>query len=360
MMYLVTGCLGFIGSSLVRMLLDENADARVINLDKLTYAGNMENLQDIASDVRYIFVRGDICDKKMVLSLLEKYDPDIVINLAAESHVDRSINEPDVFATTNVMGTLNLLSCCKHAWYDSKNGKWRTDRKYVQVSTDEVYGSLGTTDCFTESTPLAPRSPYAASKASADMFVKAFYDTWNMPVNITRCCNNYGPYQFPEKLIPLVINNACGHNAIPVYGDGLNVREWLYVTDHCRAIDVVAQRGAPGRVYNVGSGVEASNIEIVKKIIEALRQLLGDDDINENLITYVKDRPGHDRRYRVDSSRLRGELGWEPCMSFDEGIISTVKWYVDNGAWLRHVVSGEYQTYYDSMYKGRSLQEEPK
>lgn len=360
MTYLVTGCLGFIGSSLVRMLLEQNADARVVNLDKLTYAGNMENLQDIASDVRYTFVRGDICDKKLVLSLLEKHDPDIVINLAAESHVDRSINEPDVFAATNVMGTLNMLNCCRHAWYNSENGKWCADKKYVQVSTDEVYGSLGTMGCFTEDTPLAPRSPYSASKASADMFVKAFYDTWNMPVNITRCCNNYGPYQFPEKLIPLVINNARGHKSIPVYGDGLNVREWLYVTDHCRAIDVVAQRGVPGRVYNVGSGVETSNIEIVRTIIEALGQFLGDADINENLITYVKDRPGHDRRYRVDSSRLRRELGWEPCMSFDEGIISTVKWYVDNDAWLRRVVSCEYQMYYDSVYKGRYLREELK
>lgn len=358
MTYLVTGGLGFIGSSLVRRLLEENTDARVINLDKLTYAGNLENLQDIAGDERYVFVRGDICDRKLVLNLLERYDPDIVINLAAESHVDRSLNAPDVFAATNVMGTLNLLNCCRHAWYNSENGKWRTDKKYVQVSTDEVYGSLGETGCFSESTPLSPRSPYAASKASADMFVKAFYDTWNMPVNITRCCNNYGPYQFPEKLIPLVINNARSHKAIPVYGDGLNVREWLYVTDHCRAIDVVAQRGVPGRVYNVGSGAEISNIEMVNGILEALRQLLADDDINEKLITYVKDRPGHDRRYRVDCSRLRRELGWETSMSFDEGIRSTVKWYVDQDAWLRRVVSGEYQTYYDTMYKGRGLREE--
>ena len=258
--YLVTGCAGFIGSNFVHYMLEKYEDIRLINLDKLTYAGNLENLQDIEDDARHIFVQGDICDKALVTDLIAKYDPDYVINFAAESHVDRSIKNPEIFVESNVLGTVNLLQCCKDAWYDAAAKTWKEGKKYLQVSTDEVYGALGAEGYFMETTPLCPHSPYSASKASADMFVKAFHDTYGMPMNITRCSNNYGPYQFPEKLIPLLINNAKQHKTLPVYGDGMQIRDWLYVMDHCKAIDMVANGGKDGEVYNVGGHNERPNI----------------------------------------------------------------------------------------------------
>ena len=255
--YLVTGCAGFIGSNFVHYMLEKYQDIRLVNLDKLTYAGNLENLEDIKDDARHIFVKGDICDKALVTDLIAKYDPDYVINFAAESHVDRSIRNPEIFVESNVLGTVNLLQCCKDAWYDADAKTWKEGKKYLQVSTDEVYGALGAEGYFMETTPLCPHSPYSASKASADMFVKAFHDTYGMPINITRCSNNYGPYQFPEKLIPLLINNAKHHKTLPVYGDGMQIRDWLYVMDHCKAIDMVANGGKDGEVYNVGAGAPA-------------------------------------------------------------------------------------------------------
>lgn len=355
---LVTGCLGFIGSNFVMRMMSLYKDIRMINIDKITYAGNLDNLKSVESDSRYKFIRGDICDKDLVASTLERYDPDIVINFAAESHVDRSITGPDEFAKTNVMGTLNMLQCCKKAWYDDVRGEWRSDKKYLQVSTDEVYGSLGDTGLFTEETPIDPHSPYSASKASADLFVKAFYDTWGMPVNITRCSNNYGPRQFPEKLIPLMINNARSHKRLPVYGDGLQIRDWLHVYDHCDAIDLVAKKGVAGRVYNIGGSNELPNIDIVKTIIAELSHYLKDQEINDELIMYVEDRPGHDRRYGIDSSLIRSELGWEPKISFESGIKETIAWYVRNQDWLDRVASGEYKNYYEKMYERNDKQRE--
>lgn len=349
--YLVTGGAGFIGSNFVLYMLRQYDDVQIINVDALTYAGNLENLKDVENNPRHIFVQADICDREAIGALFQKYDVDYVINFAAESHVDRSITNPEIFARTNVEGTVNMLQCAKDAWY--KDGAWAAGKKYVQVSTDEVYGSLGETGFFMETTPLDPHSPYSASKASADFFVKAFGDTYKMPINITRCSNNYGPYQFPEKLIPLMINNAKTKKKLPVYGDGMNVRDWLYVEDHCKAIDMVARDGRLGEVYNVGGHNERPNIFIVKKIIEILHDTL-DESIDETLIQYVEDRMGHDRRYGIDPEKIKNELGWYPETTFEVGIEKTIRWYLDHTDWMHNVTSGEYQQYYAEMYKNRT------
>lgn len=349
--YLVTGGAGFIGSNFVLYMLKQYDDVQIINVDALTYAGNLENLKDVENNSHHIFVQADICDREAIGALFQKYDVDYVINFAAESHVDRSITNPEIFARTNVEGTVNMLQCAKDAWY--KDGTWAAGKKYVQVSTDEVYGSLGETGFFMETTPLDPHSPYSASKASADFFVKAFGDTYKMPINITRCSNNYGPYQFPEKLIPLMINNAKTKKKLPVYGDGMNVRDWLYVEDHCKAIDMVARNGRLGEVYNVGGHNERPNIFIVKKIIEILHDTV-DESIDETLIQYVEDRMGHDRRYGIDPEKIKNELGWYPETTFEVGIEKTIRWYLDHTDWMHNVTSGEYQQYYAEMYKDRT------
>ena len=349
--YLITGCAGFIGSNFVYYMLNKYDDILLVNLDKLTYAGNLENLKGVEGDKRHVFVQGDICDRELVTGLFEKYDFDFVINFAAESHVDRSITNPEIFVETNVLGTVNLLQCAKNAWY--RDGAWAEGKKYLQVSTDEVYGSLGEDGYFMETTPLCPHSPYSSSKASADMFVMAFHDTYGMPVNITRCSNNYGPYQFPEKLIPLMINNVKHHKQLPVYGDGMNVRDWLYVEDHCKAIDMVANGGRVGEVYNVGGHNERPNIFIVKTIIEQLHDKLQDADINEGLIKYVADRLGHDRRYGIDPTKIKEELGWYPETAFEVGIVKNIDLYLANEEWMNNVTSGNYQKYYDEMYKNK-------
>ncbi len=351
--YLVTGCAGFIGSNFVHYMLRKHKDIKIINLDKLTYAGNLENLKALENDPRHIFVKGDICDKQLVASLIEEYDPDYIVNFAGESHVDRSIMNPEVFVETNVMGVVNMIQRAKDAWYDSVNRKWKSNKKYLQVGTDEVYGFLGKDGFFTETTPLSPHSPYSASKASADLFVKSFFDTYNMPINITRCSNNYGAYQFPEKLIPLMINNARKHEKLPVYGDGLQIRDWLYVEDHCKAIDMVLERGRLGEVYNIGGHNERTNVFIVNTVINELRKKLNDDQINEGLIKHVEDRLGHDRRYGIDPTKIKNELGWYPETCFEEGIIKTIDWYLDNEAWMKNVTSGDYMKYYAEMYNNR-------
>ena len=372
--YLVTGCAGFIGSNFVHYMLEKYQDIRLVNLDKLTYAGNLENLEDIKDDARHIFVKGDICDKALVTDLIAKYDPDYVINFAAESHVDRSIRNPEIFVESNVLGTVNLLQCCKDAWYDADAKTWKEGKKYLQVSTDEVYGALGAEGYFMETTPLCPHSPYSASKASADMFVKAFHDTYGMPINITRCSNNYGPYQFPEKLIPLIIKNILEGKNLPVYGDGSNVRDWLYVEDHCKAIDLVVREGVEGEVYNVGGHNEKTNLEIVKLTIATVRRLMEEEPryravlkkqvkaadgtidiswINEDLITFVKDRLGHDQRYAIDPTKITNALGWYPETKFEVGIVKTIEWYLNNQPWVEEVTSGDYQKYYEQMYGGR-------
>ena len=351
--YFITGCAGFIGSNFVYYMLNKYEDIRLVNLDALTYAGNLENLKGAENDARHVFVHGDIRDKALVRKLIAEYDPDYVINFAAETHVDRSINDPEIFVTTNVLGTVNLLQCCKEAWYDPAAKAWKEGKKFVQVSTDEVYGALGPEGYFTETTPFDPHSPYSSSKASADHFVKAFHDTYGMNVNITRCSNNYGPYQFPEKLIPLMINNVIQHKPLPVYGDGMQVRDWLYVEDHCKAIDMVAAGGRSGEVYNIGGHNERPNIFIVKTIIARLRDRLGDDAISEELIRHVADRPGHDRRYGIDPTKIKNDLGWYPETPFEEGIVKTIDWYLANRDWMERVTSGEYQKYYDTMYSNR-------
>ena len=350
--YLVTGGAGFIGSNFVHYMLGKYDEIRIVNLDKLTYAGNLENLISCEDDERHIFVQGDICDRELVSSLMAKYDPDFVINFAAESHVDRSIANPEIFVTTNVLGTVNLLKCCMDAWYHE--GKWCDGKKYVQVSTDEVYGALGAEGFFMETTPLDPHSPYSASKASADLMVKAFHDTYGMPMNITRCSNNYGPYQFPEKLIPLMINNARHHRDLPVYGDGMQIRDWLYVADHCKAIDMVANGGRSGEVYNVGGHNERTNVFIVKTIISQLHDVLDDEAISEALIHHVTDRLGHDRRYGIDPRKIHDELGWYPETPFEKGIVLTIDWYLKNEDWMNNVTSGNYQKYYEEMYQAKA------
>lgn len=347
--YLVTGGAGFIGSNFVLYMLKKYDDVKIVNLDALTYAGNLENLKDVENNPNHVFVQGDICDHDLVTKLFKEHNFDYVVNFAAESHVDRSIREPEVFAKTNVMGTVNLLNCAKDAWYTEENG-WLEGVKYLQVSTDEVYGSLGETGYFMETTPLDPHSPYSASKASSDFMVKAYGDTFKMPINITRCSNNYGPYQFPEKLIPLLINNCLNHKDLPVYGDGLNVRDWLFVEDHCKAIDMVVRQGVVGEVYNVGGHNERTNIQIVKKVISYINENV-DKEVTENLIKYVEDRKGHDRRYGIAPDKIKADLGWYPETTFEVGIEKTIKWYLDNKEWMENVTSGDYQKYYAKMYK---------
>lgn len=333
---LVTGGAGFIGSNFVRYVLAQHRDVRVVNLDNLTYAGNLENLADVSGDARYRFVRADICDADAVLETCRENGVDSVVHFAAESHVDRSIVGPTAFVDTNVGGTLNLLMAAR------KCG----DLRFLQVGTDEVYGSLGATGYFTEETPLDPHSPYSASKAAADHLASAFYHTYGLPVVITRCSNNYGPYQFPEKMIPLMINNARQGKPLPVYGDGSNVRDWLYVEDHCRALWMALTRGRPGRAYNIGGNSERTNLEVVKAILRHMGR-------SESLITFVKDRPGHDFRYAIDAGRIRDELGWTPTVDFESGLARTIEWYLGHATWLDHITSGAYQKYYEEMYAGR-------
>jgi len=333
---LVTGGAGFIGSNFVRMVLSEHPDCFVANLDKLTYAGNLENLDGFLEHPNHRFVKGDICDGELVAKLIDEYEIDAIINFAAESHVDRSINEPKVFIETNVTGTLTLLEAAR----DKKL------ERFIQVSTDEVYGSLGADGKFTEDSPLNPNSPYSASKAAADHLVTAFGNTWHLPYNITRCSNNYGPYQFPEKMIPLMINNALNDRPLPVYGDGLHVRDWLYVYDHCRALWDVLTGAQSGRIYNIGGCNEKTNIEVVRLILERLGK-------PESLIEHVTDRPGHDRRYAMDAGRIMTELQWTPSVSFEVGLEKTIDWYLENTQWLSRVTSGQYQQYYEAMYSNR-------
>lgn len=347
--YLVTGGAGFIGSNFVLYMLNKYKDIKIINLDKLTYAGNLDNLKSIKNDSRHIFIRGDICDKALVNSIFRKYKIDYVVHFAAESHVDRSIKEPEVFVKTNVMGTVNLLNCAKSSW-QRKCGSWKDNVKFLHVSTDEVYGSLGETEYFVETTPLDPHSPYSSSKAASDLMVKAYHDTYRMPINITRCSNNYGPFQFPEKLIPLLINNCLSHKKLPVYGDGMNIRDWLFVGDHVKAIDMVINKGRIGEVYNIGGHNEKTNITIVKTVIDYLNKHV-DSTITENLINYIEDRKGHDRRYGIDPTKIKSELGWYPETTFEIGIKKTIKWYLDNQEWMKNVTSGEYLNYYNEMYK---------
>lgn len=349
--YLVTGGAGFIGSNFIHYLLKKHQDILVVNVDKLTYAGNLENLKSVMDDKRHVFVQADICDTGAMQRLFQEYTIDYVVNFAAESHVDRSITDPDVFVRTNVMGTLNLLNIAKAAWKTGED-TYQEGVKFQQVSTDEVYGSLGPKGFFTENTPLDPHSPYSASKTSADLFVKAYADTYRLPVTITRCSNNYGPYQFPEKLIPLMINNCLNKKSLPVYGDGMQIRDWLYVEDHCKAIDLVLQKGRAGEVYNVGGHNEQPNIAIVKSIIAYVSEKV-DPGIDESLIKHVTDRKGHDRRYGIDPTKIKEELGWEPETMFSEGIKKTIDWYLENRQWMEHVTSGSYQHYYQEMYANR-------
>ena len=344
---MVTGGAGFIGSNFILYMLGRYDDIKIVNVDKLTYAGNLENLRGVENDPRYLFSQTDICDDETINKLMSEHEIDTIINFAAESHVDRSISDPGVFARTNVMGTVTLLNAARAAW-EQPDGSWKEGVKYLQVSTDEVYGSLGPDGFFTETTPLDPHSPYSASKASADLFVKAYHDTFGMPVNITRCSNNYGPFQFPEKLIPLMINNCLNHRALPVYGDGLQIRDWLYVEDHCKAIDMVARDGVSGEVYNVGGHNERTNVVIVKTIIENVGK--NDPEVNEGLIKHVEDRKGHDRRYGIDPEKIKNALGWFPETPFEKGIVLTIDWYLQNRPWMDNVVSGEYQKYYEEKY----------
>lgn len=332
---LVTGGAGFIGSNFVRYILNAR-NYRIINLDKLTYAGNLENLADLELHSNYLFIKGDICDRLLVEKIFQEEKIDAVVNFAAESHVDRSILGAKIFVETNVLGTQTLLDVAKVYGVE----------RFLQVSTDEVYGSLGETGYFTEETPLAPNSPYSASKAGGDFLVRAYHETFKMPTLITRCSNNYGPYHFPEKLIPLMIVNALNDKPLPVYGDGLNVRDWLYVVDHCRAIDVVLHNGRIGEVYNIGGHNEKKNIDIVKLVLQKLGK-------PESLITFVKDRPGHDRRYAIDASKIERELGWKPQETFETGIEKTIAWYLDNRKWWERILSGEYQQYYELQYEKR-------
>ncbi|MBI1804259.1 MAG: dTDP-glucose 4,6-dehydratase [Ignavibacteriae bacterium] len=336
MTILVTGGCGFIGSNFVRFMLEAYPQYSIVNLDKLTYAGNLENLEDIEGNPSYQFVKGDICDRSLVGSIVRERKVNAIVNVAAESHVDRSILGPDIFVETNVGGTNVLLDVARECMIE----------RFVQISTDEVYGSLGSTGAFAETTPLHPNSPYAASKASADLLALAYHHTFGLPVVITRCSNNYGPHQFPEKLIPLMIARALENKEVPVYGDGQNVRDWLYVGDHCRAIDLVLHKGKAGNVYNIGGNNEWKNIDIVRLVLKKL-------DKPESLITFVKDRPGHDRRYAIDASKISRELGWQPSISFDDGIAQTLSWYLAHESWWRRIISGEYQHYYRNMYEER-------
>ena len=361
MKIIVTGGAGFIGGNFVHHMVNKYPDYEIINLDLLTYAGNLETLKPVEDKPNYKFVKGDIADRKFIFDLFEKEKPDVIVNFAAESHVDRSITDPESFVRTNVMGTTTLLDACREFGI----------KRYHQVSTDEVYGSLGAEGYFTETTPLCPHSPYSASKTSADMVVMAYHDTYKMPVTITRCSNNYGPYHFPEKLIPLIIKNILEGKHLPVYGDGSNVRDWLYVEDHCKAIDLVVREGKDGEVYNVGGHNEKTNLEIVKLTISTIHRLMAEnpeyrqvlkkkvkdengnisiDWINEDLITFVKDRLGHDQRYAIDPTKITNALGWYPETKFEVGIVKTIEWYLANQAWVEEVTSGDYQGYYEKMY----------
>ena len=345
---LVTGGAGFIGSNFIQYVLDKDQSiALILNLDLLTYAGNLENLKNIERNPRYQFVQGDICDTELVDQIFTEYGIDTVVHFAAESHVDRSITDPQIFLKTNILGTQVLLDTAKKHWNlhpeDKHCREYRPGVKYLQVSTDEVYGALGKTGMFMETTPLSPNSPYSASKASADLFVRAYHETFGLPVNITRCSNNYGPYQFPEKLIPLMIHNCMEDKKLPVYGDGMQIRDWLHVKDHCAAIYTVLQKGRDGEIYNVGGNNEKANIEIVKLILHELGK-------SEDLIEYVPDRPGHDRRYAIDNTKITTQLGWKPSYTFEQGIHETIQWYLTNQNWMEHVTSGEYQKYYKEFY----------
>lgn len=345
---LVTGGAGFIGSNFIQYMLEHEQNlVLLVNLDLLTYAGNLENLKTVEVDPRYRFVKGDIRDKDLVERLFTEYDFDTVVHFAAESHVDRSIVEPEIFLTTNVVGTQTLLDAAKRHWKvdpeDKYSREFRLGVRYLQVSTDEVYGALGKTGMFRETTQLSPNSPYSASKASADLVVRAYYQTYGMPVNITRCSNNYGPYQFPEKLIPLMIHNAQMDKHLPVYGDGMQIRDWLHVADHCAAIHTVLTKGKIGEIYNIGGNNEKANLEIVRLILQELNK-------PESLITYVKDRPGHDRRYAIDNTKITTELGWAPTYTFEQGIHETIQWYLNHPGWVERITSGDYQNYYHKMY----------
>lgn len=376
--YLVTGAAGFIGSNFVKYMLQKHNDIRIVVLDALTYAGNLSTIAEDIDNDRCTFIRGNICDRALVDRLFVEYRFDVVVNFAAESHVDRSIENPQLFLQTNILGTQNLMDCARSAWVSGKDSNgyptWRAGVRFHQVSTDEVYGALGEEGYFTEETPLCPHSPYSASKASADFIVCAYRDTYHFPVSITRCSNNYGPYHFPEKLIPLIINNILEGKKLPVYGQGLNVRDWLYVEDHCKAIDLVINNGRDGCIYNVGGHNEQRNIDIVKLIIDIVHRTMesrsefrvllkrqeldaeGKTDIywiNYDLIAFVKDRLGHDLRYAIDPTKIKNDLGWYPETTFAEGIEKTVLWNLENRKWVNEVTSGEYQQYYDHMYSRR-------
>ena len=376
--YLVTGAAGFIGSNFVKYMLQKHNDIRIVVLDALTYAGNLSTIAEDIDNDRCTFIRGNICDRALLDRLFVEYRFDVVVNFAAESHVDRSIENPQLFLQTNILGTQNLMDCARSAWVSGKDSNgyptWRAGVRFHQVSTDEVYGALGEEGYFTEETPLCPHSPYSASKASADFIVCAYRDTYHFPVSITRCSNNYGPYHFPEKLIPLIINNILEGKKLPVYGQGLNVRDWLYVEDHCKAIDLVINNGRDGCIYNVGGHNEQRNIDIVKLIIDIVHRTMesrsefrvllkrqeldaeGKTDIswiNYDLIAFVKDRLGHDLRYAIDPTKIKNDLGWYPETTFAEGIEKTVLWNLENRKWVNEVTSGEYQQYYDHMYSRR-------
>ena len=343
---LVTGGAGFIGSHLTRLFVTKYPDYQIVNLDKLTYAGNLENLKDVENATNYEFIKGDITDMALVKSLFEKYHFDGVLHCAAESHVDRSITDPLAFVTTNVIGTVSLLQVAKDSWKDKMDGKI-----FYHISTDEVYGSLGEEGFFTEETKYDPRSPYSASKASSDHFVRAYHHTYKLPVKISNCSNNYGPYHFPEKLIPLCIHNIINNKPLPIYGKGENIRDWLFVEDHVRAIDVIFHNGIIGETYNIGGHNEWTNIALVKELCRQMDDKLGrEKGTNEKLITYVKDRAGHDLRYAIDATKLKDELGWMPSLQFEEGISKTIDWYLENKEWLDDVTSGNYQKYYDQQY----------
>ena len=379
--YLVTGAAGFIGANFIKYLLYKkyaNDDIRVVVLDALTYAGNLGTIKDDIDNRRCFFVKGDIRDRELADRLFSEYDIDYVVNFAAESHVDRSIEDPQLFLSVNILGTQNLLDAARRAWVTGRDSQgypaWKPGKRFHQVATDEVYGSLGAEGYFTEETPLCPHSPYSASKTSADLFVMAYRDTYHMPVSITRCSNNYGPYHFPEKLIPLIINNILEGKPLPVYGEGLNVRDWLYVEDHCKAIDLEVRQGREGEIYNVGGHNEMRNIDIVKLIISTIhdmmaedkqlrkvlrKQVIGDDGeisidwINDSLITHVADRLGHDQRYAIDPTKIKNELGWYPETRFADGIVKTIRWNLENQEWIKDVTSGDYQKYYEQMYGNR-------
>ena len=347
MSILVTGGAGFIGSNYIIYMMEKYPERPIVNLDALTYAGNLNNLKSVIEKPNYNFVKGDICDADLVDKVFDKYNIQQIVHFAAESHVDRSIVEPDIFVKSNILGTQVLLDTAKKHWKTEPDNKYSREFKdgvkFVHVSTDEVYGSLGKEGLFTEKMNLSPNSPYSASKASSDLLVYSYFKTFGLPANITRCSNNYGQYQFPEKLIPLMINNALNDKSLPIYGDGMQVRDWLFVEDHCSAIDTVRIKGISGEVYNIGGNNEKANIEIVKLILNQL-------DKSEDLITYVRDRPGHDRRYAIDNTKITTTLGWSPAHSFDEGMKRTIKWYLDNMDWVNEVVSGDYQQYYEKMY----------